>query len=120
MSGIKVLVTGGRSYDVASTVWEVLGKIEASCGISLLVHGDARGADTIAKGWAEDRKVRHEPYPAQWYVDGKFDRGAGHKRNQKMFDTEQPDLVVAFRGGKGTKNMVKYAYLRGCPVLMVP
>jgi len=43
------------------------------------------------------------PYPADWETYG---RAAGPIRNQKMLDSEQINLCVAFPGGAGTADMV--------------
>jgi hypothetical protein len=57
------------------------------------------------------------PYPADWKGMGK---SAGPRRNRKMYDTEQPGLVMAFHNdlmaSKGTKDMVVYAADNGCEV----
>ena len=37
-------------------------------------------------------------------------------RNQRMLDEGKPDLVVAFPGGGGTKDMVRRAVKAGVPI----
>jgi hypothetical protein len=56
-------------------------------------------------------------------VDTQYDGewpAAGPRRNQRMLDTFQPDLVAAFPGGNGTKSCVDAASLRGIPVIKIP
>lgn len=49
-------------------------------------------------------------------ADGtKYDLLAGFRRNQRMLDESKPDVVVAFRGGDGTEDMVKRAVAAGVP-----
>lgn len=35
---------------------------------------------------------------------------AGTKRNQRMFAFAQPDLLIAFPGGRGTANMIRIGF----------
>ena len=41
---------------------------------------------------------------------------AGPLRNQRMLDEGKPDLVVAFPGGGGTKDMVRRSVKAGVPI----
>ena len=72
----------------------------------VVIHGDFRGADKLAKAWAKSRGIPEEPYPADW---GSYGKAAGPKRNQRMLDEGKPDIVVAFPGGDGTKDMTDRA-----------
>lgn len=53
-----------------------------------------------------ERKVSVKSVPADWATYGKR---AGMLRNAAMLELHKPDLVVAFRGGRGTANMVSLA-----------
>jgi hypothetical protein len=110
---LKILVTGGREYAEKEKVWEALDAVHRKSGIAAIVHGDARGADTLAKEWALERKIDHIPYPADW---DKYKKGARPIRNQKMLDREKPDAVVAFPGNDGTADMIKRSMLAGLQV----
>lgn len=80
-----------------------------------VVHGAARGADTIAANWARENGLRCYAYPADWTRHG---RSAGHIRNRQMLNHEDGiDLVVAFPGGKGTAGMIKLAEKANIPVI---
>lgn len=74
--------------------------------ISVIIHGAARGADSLAKERAEAYRIPHIPFPANWK---RYGRSAGHLRNTQMIEEGHPDLVVPFRGGDGTSNMIKQA-----------
>ena len=80
--------------------------MHAAKPIALVIHGDARGADTLAKWWATSRGIAQKPYPADWKAHGK---AAGMIRNRAMLADGKPGLVVAFLGGVGTGNMVRLA-----------
>jgi hypothetical protein len=87
----------------------------------MLIEGEARGLDTIAKNWALKRGVRFLPFPAKWSEYTKATRWrAGHDRNLQMIVEGQPNMVVAFKDGfdftlrkGGTENCVKQAAEHG-------
>jgi len=116
--GSRVLVCGGRTfenYELVDVTLTILHKDEYG-PIGLIINGGARGADYLARRWALQQNVLVHTYSAQWNLYG---RRAGIVRNKKMLDEGMPDLVVAFEGGKGTKNMVAQATKRGVKVLIV-
>lgn len=104
---MKVLVCGGRDYRSYGRVCEALNTIHnGHSPITRIVHGGAKGADTLAGMWAAYHGIHTMVYPANWGRDGK---AAGLIRNQRMLDEEDIDLVVAFPGGRGTAHMVNIA-----------
>ncbi|MCK1520245.1 DUF2493 domain-containing protein [Bradyrhizobium sp. 17] len=111
-----VLVCGGRDYDDARSLGMVLDAAHSANPIECLVHGAARGADTLAADWALEHDVLCKAYPADWDRDGK---AAGPIRNQRMLDLGKPHMVVAFPGGKGTADMIRKAEAAGVPVVRV-
>ncbi len=112
---IKVLVCGGRNFNDALTLGSWLGGIHKQQGISLLIEGGAPGADFMARKFAEWQGIPTKTFEADWDRHG---RAAGPIRNKQMLDEGQPDLVVAFEGGKGTKNMVSQAVEAGVRVIV--
>lgn len=116
---MKVLVCGGRDFTHYEDVGRVLDRLNADRPIRMVIHGNARGADSCASVWAirQRRKgVFNVPVPAQW---SKFGKAAGPKRNQKMLGMK-PDLVIAFPGGRGTADMVRRATAAGVEVIEIP
>lgn len=76
---------------------------------SCMIEGEATGADTLARMWAEANHVPVEKYPvtpAMWQAYG---RGAGHVRNARMLNDGRPAMVIAFPGDSGTANMLSQA-----------
>jgi hypothetical protein len=71
-------------------------------GVTLLIAGGARGADSLAEEWAKAQAIPCD-LSASW--DG-LGRKAGPIRNQHMLDEGRLDLVVAFPGGSGTADML--------------
>lgn len=109
---LRVLVCGGRDYSDWFSFSDVMSKLR----IEEMCHGDAQGADAFAGRWAQLFGVPCRAYPADWRKHGK---GAGLIRNQRMLDDFDPDLVVAFPGGRGTAHMVSIAKAAGVEVLSV-
>lgn len=112
---MKALVCGGRDYTDKQTVFSYLDHTHAKHSISLIIHGAARGADSLAGEWAADRKVPVQEYKADW-TQGKK---AGILRNKKMLEEGQPDLVIAFPGGRGTADMVRRSKTAAIPVIFI-
>ena len=100
---------GARDYSDSGFLQFILDYLYASTQFTTLIQGGATGADALAKEWADANGVSCVSFPAQWRVNGKLDRSAGPKRNQRVIDEGKSDLVVAFPGGKGTADMVRRA-----------
>lgn len=81
-----------------------------------VVTGGATGTDDAAIEWAVVNWCDFEEYPADWERHGK---SAGSIRNQYMLYYEQPDVVVAFPGGPGTRDMVRKAKRAGVQTIEV-
>lgn len=114
----RVLVCGGRDYSDKARVFAVLDHYNAeSGGFAALIHGAARGADSLAGEWAEARGVPVLAFPADWNAHG---RAAGYIRNAQMIGEGKPTLVVAFPGGRGTRNMIQQSRDCRVPVLEIP
>lgn len=111
---MRVLVCGGRGYRNRELVFRTLDHLHKVRGITFLIQGVANGADYLAWQWCDERGVRCGSYPANWDDHGK---AAGAIRNQEMLDEGKPDLVIAFKGGRGTADMVRRAKKAKVPVL---
>ena len=114
--GLRVLVTGGRFWNLLPETFRFLDHIHEEVGISLLIHGSADGADTLCAKWAEERGVPVLSFPVtrdDWNSKG---RAAGSLRNQQMLDEGHPDVLVAFPGESGTRDMVQRATSRGLEI----
>lgn len=113
---MKVLVCGGRTYSDRDRVFRVLTDIYDKYGAFIVVHGGAKGADTLAAQWADYVEFTSIRCPAPWKRMGKR---AGIARNEMMLKTWEPDYIVAFPGGSGTDDMVRRAEQSGTPVMVV-
>ena len=113
---MRVLVCGGRDFDLDDVVLTTLDRLDAKSFIGVVIHGGASGADALANAWAKKRDVQTIVYPADWRKSGK---AAGPLRNERMLRESRPDIVVAFPGGKGTTDMVRRAMAAGTSVVQV-
>jgi hypothetical protein len=112
--GFRLLVCGGRDYTNLDHVWATLDRVHRKRPLGLVIHGAARGADTLTADWALERDIETWAFPAHW---SEFGKAAGHKRNQTMLEVGRPQGVVAFPGGAGTADMVARAEAAGVPVM---
>jgi cephalosporin hydroxylase len=113
---VRVLACGGRSFEDYALLAITMESIRETRGISSLIAGGARGADTLAEEWARARGIECSVLRADWIGRG---RAAGPIRNQRMLDEGKPDLVVAFPGGRGTADMMSKARAAGVEVIEV-
>lgn len=105
---MRVLVCGSRSWRLPNVIEKRLRELPANAEI---LHGGARGADTLAAAIALDLGFFVEEYAADWKRYGKR---AGMIRNVEMLDS-WPDLVLAFWDGSsmGTAHVIREARRRG-------
>lgn len=109
-----VLVCGGREFGDYDLMDKTLADLVPPG--AKVITGAARGADRMASGWARANGRELREFPADWR---KYGRGAGPKRNQEMLEAGRPDLVIAFDGGAGTRDMVDRARRAGIRVVAV-
>lgn len=122
----RILITGSRDWeDSAKLAWE-LGQ---ACGEFMradpelrrtditVVHGGAKGADTIAAELAFSRGLKVECHTAQWRPYGIYNPQAGLVRNQKMVDFGA-DICLAFirNNSRGATHCADAAERAGIPV----
>lgn len=116
---MRLLVCGGRNWSNKSFLYDTLDYAHKNTYVSVVIEGEARGADTLARMWAESRGIPVERYPASW---DKYGKAAGAMRNLQMLVEGKPDVVFAFHqniyASKGTRNMVHQAGVHGIPVII--
>ena len=112
---MRPLVTGGREFRDLALLEKTLDDLHSKSVIQILIHGGARGADTMAHLWALKKGVQPARCDANWDY---YKSAAGPKRNLAMLYLH-PDLVLAFPGGTGTSNMVKLAKANNIEVIQI-
>lgn len=117
-----ILVTGDRNWKDYSVIYRELSKYPPG---TTLIHGKARGADSLADIAGERLRFDVKPFPAKWNVYGK---AAGPIRNQEMINWilshhDEQKKVLAFHKNlaesKGTKDMVTRAKNAGVEVELI-
>lgn len=111
---MKVLICGSRHFND----YELARRIFDSLSISAIIHGAARGADSLGERYAKENNIPCSSYPALW---DKYGKRAGFIRNQRMLEEGRPDLVVAFltADSRGTKHMIKISEEANIPVQVI-
>lgn len=117
MKPYRILITGSRDWQDRDTLNEALADvvrlIPAHQDIAI-VHGAARGADTMADQWARVYGATVEAHPANWAKHG---RKAGPIRNAVMVSTGA-DICLAFikNGSAGATYTARLAEVARIPV----
>jgi|TARA_R110000744_G_scaffold246787_3_gene363200 hypothetical protein len=101
---MRILIAGGRNFTDKQFLEEYMSKYLSE--VTVVISGTAKGADRLGEKWAQANDVAVERYPAQW---SRYGGAAGPIRNQEMLDKGKPDLVVVFKGGKGSAHMASIA-----------
>jgi predicted Rossmann-fold nucleotide-binding protein len=113
----RLLVCGGRDFDDRELAFATLDRVLAERGVSLVIHGGARGADALAAEWAAARSIPVQVFKPDWR---RFGRGAGPVRNQEMIAVGRPTYAVVFPGGSGTADMYKRLVAANVSIHRVP
>jgi len=101
---MRLLVCGGRDFNDELIAYKVLDDLRES--ITVIAHGGATGADSLANLWAIKNKIPCKVYKADW---NKYGKCAGILRNIEMLDKFKPTHLLAFPGNRGTADMVERA-----------
>lgn len=118
---VRVLICGSRDWrdEVPIKAW--LAAFENKP--VTIIHGCAKGADSLAGFLAHQYRLEVEEYPADW---AKLGKAAGPVRNSQMLTEGHPTLVLAFKDGfdpanahGGTEHMVRIAKRAGVPTYVI-
>lgn len=116
----RVLVCGDRNWRDRLFLCEVLDTFHRLLHFECVIEGEAKGADSMARQWAERARVPVLSFPADWQTHGK---AAGPIRNGRMLAEGMPTLVLAFHddieASKGTKDMVARARRANVPTFVL-
>lgn len=103
----RILVCGGRKYNDYRHLSHFLNQIAATrfADKFIIIHGGAKGADSLAATWASQQLKPSAKIEPLW---GSDPFAAGLVRNEMML-LLVPELVIAFPGGSGTRDMIEKA-----------
>lgn len=111
---MKVVVAGSRDIEDRDEVRFAIEDGDLVFGpVDEIVHGGARGVDSIAADIADARGFDVCEFEADW---DEYGAGAGPIRNQRM--AEYADALIAVWDGKsdGTRSMIEKALEEPIPV----
>lgn len=113
---VRTILAGSRSIEDFEHMDAAVR--ESGFKISLVISGGAEGGDRLGQIWANRNGVRWVRFLPDWYVRGRFDRGAGKKRNIRMIDEGGAEALVAVWDGMsgGTAHMIATALTRGLKI----
>lgn len=116
---MTVLICGDRKWGGADAIEKMDDFICHLPPDTIIIEGEAKGADLMARQIAEYYKLLVIPVPALWDLHGK---SAGPIRNREMLDYK-PDRVVGFHSAiwtsKGTLDCLREADARGIHVKLI-
>lgn len=102
---MNVIVAGGRDFSnyIMLVAWLDYYLIHLNKEDLTIISGMARGADSLAVSYANERDIKVIRMPANWDLYGKR---AGYIRNDEMANVA--DMLIAFWNGqsRGTLNMI--------------
>jgi hypothetical protein len=105
---MRTIIAGSRDC----TDYDLLEKAIKECGWipTVVISGNAKGADTLGEIWAEKNDVPYELYPAKWKLYG---RSAGPRRNIEMSEVAEALIALWDGESRGTKHMIDTARKKG-------
>ena len=107
---VRLLICGDRNWSSGDAIREIIKQYNPS----VIIEGEARGADTLARLAGETLGIEVLRFPADW---DKYGKAAGPIRNSQMLKEGNPDVVVGFHykinDSKGTRDMLTRAKKAG-------
>lgn len=109
-----MIIAGSRALANAALIERAV--MASGLQITEVVSGKAPGIDTLGEDWAASKGIPVQPFPADWFPYGAFNKFAGRQRNIEM--SEYADALIAIWDGKsdGTKHMIESMRRLGKPV----
>lgn len=118
LKACKIIVAGGRDFEnyefMSAKLDEIFERLPDFKEHQItIISGMARGADTLAIRYADERNLTKVLFPANWK---KYPRIAGFLRNEDMLGIATH--LIAFWDGKsnGTRHMIEIAQKKDIPV----
>lgn len=114
---LRILICGDRRWTDRKAIEDFIKTLPKD---TVIIEGECKGADMMARDLAYSYQLEVYQFPAQWERYGK---AAGPIRNEAMIRYGRPDLVVAFHNNlsksKGTWNMITRARKHGIPYQVI-
>lgn len=113
---MRVIVAGSRAVCVRAAVEDAMTRCPWWGRVSEVVHGGARGVDSLAGAVARTHGLSVRVFPADWRANGK---AAGPIRNRQMAGYADALVAVWDGASRGTANMIDEMRRLGKPVYVV-
>ena len=114
---MKILCCGSRDWKNKGRIQDILEKYPKD---TIIIQGEASGADKLCKEVAKSLGMVVIPVPADW---DKYGKAAGPIRNKLMLDMGPVEVIAFhndFKNSKGTKNCVMQARQQGIRTIIIP
>ena len=112
----RILVCGDRNWDDRDLIFDTLDEWNKLYNLTI-IHGGAKGADSMAGEWAIANHCPLLVFYADWHIHG---RAAGPIRNKRMLEEGRPDEGFVFHNNfsnsSGSKDMARRLMEAGLPV----
>ncbi len=116
---MRVIVAGSTTWDNVASIRDELIALPSD---TIVVYGDAPGADELGASIARDLKLAVEPFTKNSDDYRRYRRGAWKGLNERMLSSGV-DLVLAFHPAvdksRGTKHLLKIAKEAGISVKVI-
>lgn len=117
---MNLAIIGSRDFDdyeqMTNVLWNLFQLRRGTIPKDTIISGGARGADFLARKYAEEEELNYTEFLPNWDELGKK---AGFVRNKQIIDA--CDMVLAFWDGKskGTKHSLNLAKEAKKPTFVV-
>ena len=111
---MKILICGARDFDDKIIIDNFILSLSKD---AVIIEGEAKGADSLARDCAIQHGLEVEKYPVTGY--DKYGRAAPILRNTRMLEEGKPDIIIGYsasiKSSRGTKNMLTQGIKAGVP-----
>lgn len=119
--GIVLAIVGSRTFAdnvlFEETIQEFIVRHEMPIKV---VSGGAKGADTMGENWAKRMGITLQVFKPRWKypLSGKYDPGAGLKRNTDIIKACTHVNAFPSKKGRGTQDSIRKAKEMGKPCIV--
>lgn len=114
---MKLAIIGSRNFADKELLFSTVDKIRDK--VELIISGGAVGADSLAQEYAKERGLPILVVYPNWRPDGKFDKGAGFRRNIEIVKLSSHVLAFWDKKSHGTEHSISVAEREGKPVKII-
>ena len=106
----RVIIAGSRNFNDYEYLKKYMDFLLQNKKEVVILCGEARGADSLGKRYAQERGFPVQSFPADWQ---RFGRAAGPLRNRQMSACADACVVFWVGGSAGSANMIEEARRAG-------